>query len=341
MRSIDLSALDPTDFSLLNDWQRDFPLQPRPYAHIGACRGLSVDQVLARYRRLERDGLISRIGAVFAPRRLGASALAALAVPPERLEEVAARVSREPAVNHNYQREHPYNLWFVLTAASEAGLQAVVAGIVRDTGFVPIVLPMEEEFHIDLGFDLRTRPAVARRVPVSPHFAPSGLSGSAQALIQALQGGLELVPAPFAALGARAGCDEASTLAQLGAWVESGLIRRFGVIVHHHELGFEANAMCVWDVSDERVSALGRALAAEPAVTLCYRRRRALPHWRYNLYCMIHGREREEVLAIRKALQQRLGLDACPHAVLFSTRRYKQTGAQYLASPAGREEGHG
>ncbi|ENO83635.1 AsnC family transcriptional regulator, partial [Thauera phenylacetica B4P] len=87
--------------------------------------------------------------------RLGASALAALAAPPERLEEVAARVTREPAINHNYQREHRYNLWFVVTAASRAQLDEVVAGIERDTGCAVIVLPLEEEFHIDLGFDLK------------------------------------------------------------------------------------------------------------------------------------------------------------------------------------------
>ena len=92
---------------------------------------------------------------MFAPRRLGASALAALAAPPDRLEAVAARVSHEPAINHNYQREHVFNLWFVVTAASEVQLREVVAGIERDTGCAVIVLPLEEEFHIDLGFDLR------------------------------------------------------------------------------------------------------------------------------------------------------------------------------------------
>src|SRR5690606_41809215 len=79
----------------------------------------------------------------------------ALAAPPERLEEVAARVSRDPSINHNYQREHRYNLWFVVTAASRAHLDEVVAGIERDTGCAVIVLPLEEEFHIDLGFDLK------------------------------------------------------------------------------------------------------------------------------------------------------------------------------------------
>jgi hypothetical protein len=102
--------------------------------------------------------------------------------------------------------------------------------------------------------------------------------------------------------------------------------------VRHHELGLEANAMCVWDVPDAEVSALGRRLAQEAAVTLCYRRRRILPDWPYNLFCMIHGSARDEVLAAREDLATRLGLDRHPHSVLFSCRRFKQTGARYLGA---------
>jgi DNA-binding Lrp family transcriptional regulator len=91
--------------------------------------------------------------------------------------------------------------------------------------------------------------------------------------------------------------------------VDEGLIRRFGVVVRHHELGLEANAMCVWDVPDAEVSALGRRLAQEAAVTLCYRRSRVPPDWPYNLFCMIHGSAREEVLAARADSPSRLGLD--------------------------------
>ena len=53
------------------------------------------------------------------------------------------------------------------------------------------------------------------------------------------------------------------------------------------------------------------------------------PHWPYNLFCMIHGKAREEVVELRRSLGERLGLDAFPNELLFSTRRYKQTGARY------------
>lgn len=333
-------AVDALAFRLLNEWQRDFPLQSRPFVRIGEAVGVDEATVIAGYRRLLADGLISRVGAVFAPRRLGASALAALAAPAERLDAIAARISREAAINHNYQREHQFNLWFVVTAASAQHLREVVRGIECDTGCAVIVLPLEEEFHIDLGFDLngttgrtRHRPAAQPALAAERYLADDGacaLPALERDLIGALQSGLPLVPRPFAALGEQAGLNEAMTIELIEHWVSNGLIRRFGAVVRHHELGLEANAMCVWDIADDAVSELGRRLATEPAVTLCYRRRRAPPLWPYNLFCMIHGGARNEVMATRADIARRLGLDAAPHEVLFSCRRFKQTGACYL-----------
>ena len=105
---------------LLNDYQRDFPLEPRPFRRVAEETGLAENDVLTIYREAQRDGAVSRIGAVVRPNTVGVSTLAALAVPPERLEEVAALVSAHPEVNHNYEREHDINLWFVATAADDA-----------------------------------------------------------------------------------------------------------------------------------------------------------------------------------------------------------------------------
>ena len=66
-------------------------------------------------------------------------------------------------------------------------------------------------------------------------------------------------------------------------------------------------------------------------MTLCYRRQRALPAWPYNLYCKIHGKQRDEVQARRQALAERMGLDRHPHQILFSRRCFKQCGARYMA----------
>ncbi|MBM3565122.1 MAG: Lrp/AsnC family transcriptional regulator [Alphaproteobacteria bacterium] len=145
--------------------------------------------------------------------------------------------------------------------------------------------------------------------------------------------GLPLAAAPYAAVGARIGVAEADVIARLKAMIERGVIRRFGAVVRHHELGFTANAMTVWDVPDAQVDGLGERIAAFPFVTLCYQRPRRLPDWPYNLFCMIHGRGRAEVMAQIEALNRETGAGACRHEVLFSLRRFKQRGARYRHAP--------
>ncbi|MCB1776636.1 MAG: Lrp/AsnC family transcriptional regulator, partial [Candidatus Competibacteraceae bacterium] len=283
------------DLDLLNPFQRDFPLISRPFQIIADQLGQCEEQVLQTLRRLQQAGKVSRVGTVFATRCLGVSTLAALAVPPERLEAVAQWINTYPEVNHNYEREHAFNLWLVLTAASTARLQTILEEIGAAIGRPLLDLPLIEEFHIDLGFDLR---AGQRRVANLPKILPERLTLSPddQALLAALQPGLPLVARPYHALAESLGRSECAVLEKLRDWLKQGVIKRLGIIVRHRELGYRANAMVVWDIPDAEVSAVGRALAAESGVNLCYRRRRRPPHWRYNLFCMMHGRQRAEVL---------------------------------------------
>jgi DNA-binding Lrp family transcriptional regulator len=140
---------------LLNDFQRDFPLEPRPYARIAGELGIAEDDVLAILGELSGAGAISRVGAVVRPNTVGASTLAAMRVPPERLEAVAAQVSARPEVNHNYERDHAINLWFVVTAESRDAVLRVLGEIEAATAIQVLDLPLVTPFHIDLGFDLR------------------------------------------------------------------------------------------------------------------------------------------------------------------------------------------
>ncbi|UEM06338.1 Lrp/AsnC family transcriptional regulator [Skermanella rosea] len=146
--------MDALDQRLLDEFQRDFGLTPRPYADIGARLGLDEAEVIDRLRRLTGAGAIRRIGPVFRPNRVGASTLAALAVPPDRLEEIAAVVGGYAEVNHNYAREHHLNLWFVVTAPDAGRVGEVLEEIARSTGLTPLDLPLERDFHVDLGFRL-------------------------------------------------------------------------------------------------------------------------------------------------------------------------------------------
>ena len=147
--------MDHLDQRLLNEFQQDFPLASRPYAVLGERLGLDEDEVMDRLAHLSRNGSISRVGAVFRPHTVGGSTLAAMAVPDHRLEEVAQLVNAFPEVNHNYQREHRLNLWFVVTASSNQRVAEVLDEISAQAGLQVLDLPLLEHFHIDLGFDLK------------------------------------------------------------------------------------------------------------------------------------------------------------------------------------------
>ena len=148
-------------------------------------------------------------------------------------------------------------------------------------------------------------------------------------LIEAIQDGLPLSSRPYADIGARLQMDEQAVIERIAALQEEGIIKRMGIVVRHHELGYTANAMVVWDVPDERLEEIGEQLGAQPCVTLCYQRPRRLPEWPYNLFCMIHGRDRGRVLEIIDEMIASHDLRDIPHKVLFSGRRFKQRGARY------------
>ena len=162
----------------------------------------------------------------------------------------------------------------------------------------------------------------------------SSLSDLDCRLLAALEPGLPLTARPYAALAEAAGIDEAEVTERLSALQADGTISRFGVVVKHRRLGYRANAMVVWDVSDSAVGDAGRRLAALPFVTLCYRRPRRLPQWPYNLFCMIHGRDRDEVLRQIDEAAASCGLEDIGREVLFSRRAFKQRGARYGKAPA-------
>ena len=156
-------------------------------------------------------------------------------------------------------------------------------------------------------------------------------------LIVLLQDGLPLCSRPYAVVAEKIGLDEAELIRRIEKITARGFIKRFGVIVRHHELGYQANAMVVWDIPDAQVYLVADRLKRYPFVTLCYRRPRRLPDWPYNLFCMIHGRDRELVLQQLDSMIRDNHWYHYSHDVLFSKRRFKQRGANYRAEEKSRE----
>jgi siroheme decarboxylase len=150
-----------------------------------------------------------------------------------------------------------------------------------------------------------------------------------------IQEGLPLVSRPYAYLAEQVGCAENDVREILHAWQQSKLIKRFGLVLNHHKLGYVANAMVVWDVPEHAVEYVAAQLITFSGVTLCYQRPRRLPEWRFNLFCMIHGKNRADVLAYIDDIVQRKNLQHIERKVLFSTFQYKQRGGRYAVASAG------
>jgi DNA-binding Lrp family transcriptional regulator len=320
--------MDGLELRLLNEFQRGLPLCRAPYAAMGHQLGVDEATVISTLARLAQAGKVSRVGAVFRPHALNASMLATMRVPQSRMEEVARIVSACPGVSHNYARMHRWNLWFVAAARDELRLARLLDDLEARCGCQMLRLPMIESYHIDLGFDLTNsttwkQPADSARTAPSPPNLPV----QEVALAAKLATGLALVAHPFAELAELAGIDEDEVLKLIDSWVKSGAISRIGVIVRHHELGYSANAMVAFDIADALATQAGRRIAKQPGITLCARRVRSEPEWPYNVYCMIHGRDEESVLARIESLRDHCALGDWPFAILFSTRRFKQQAA--------------
>jgi siroheme decarboxylase len=147
-------------------------------------------------------------------------------------------------------------------------------------------------------------------------------------IIEYIQDGLPLVARPYALLAAHTGVSEADLLTRIENLRSSGIIKRFGIVVHHHRLGYTANGMVVWDIADAEIERIARQFTGFDFVTLCYRRPRRLPQWRYNLFTMIHAQDRATVFAHVETMQAACG--ELPHEILFSRRCFKQCGARYV-----------
>lgn len=338
---------------IINNFQKGFPLCSNPFeaiakqlnehtssqSHEGQVTELSVFNSLNELDVLE---VTSRIGPVFDHKKAGASTLAAMAVKEEELDKVASIVNQYEQVNHNYARgshfdKTDYNLWFVVTASDPIALNAAIKDIEQLTGLSVLVLPMEASYHLDLAFSVnctgKVSPEVNQPNPINIHAPASALTEIQKAqLRKSIETGLPKHLQPYKKIAAIIDANEQQVLSQIATWQQTGLIRRFGLVIKHRKLGYNANAMVVWNIDSNKVDEIAEQLAKRPEVSLCYRRPRRLPDWPYNLFCMIHGTDKDFVLAQIATLTEQISVSDIEKDILFSYKAYKQKGARYSKS---------
>ncbi len=331
------SDLDEVDAALIDGYQSGFPITERPFRVVAAELGVTEREALERVERLRERGIVRRFGAVLNPPVIGASTLAAVRAPEDRFDEIAAVVNGYRQVNHNYRRDHEWNMWFVVTAGSLETRNRLLAEIEAKTGCTVLNLPMLTDFYINLEFPVVNGDSFARetfdgdtdasatRIPES---AAAELSALDRAILLEIQEGLPLSATPYRDVASAVDAPIGDVLQAIERLHETGCIKRIGCVVNHVVTGFDANCMVVWDVPDEQLDERGAAAGTLPYVTLCYHRpRRPELEWPYNLFTMIHGREPDAVdEKIDDLAAETLPFD---HERLYSTETLKQTGARY------------
>ena len=327
-----MSELDAIDRALLERLQADFALTARPFGELGRRMGVDEDEIVARVRRLKGQHLIRQISAIFDTRRLGyQSTLVAFHVRDERLEAVAAQLSAHPGVSHNYARPHYYNLWFTLAVPPGADLVSEIAHQAEQAGVsdwlnLPAVrmFKLRTHFKLDEGrTSLRAGDEGAER-PSRRAFAPSDIP-----LVRALQQDLPIVARPFARAARQLGLSEDDLLDRARELHEAGIMRRFGAVLRHRQVGYSANGMACWVVPEEQIETAGQCAAALPQVSHCYQRPAYPPRWPYTLFTMVHGRTAKEVETVVARIAQQTGIGEVE--VLYSTREFKKERIRYFA----------
>lgn len=148
-------AIAIDDLRLIARLHGGLPLVERPFEAVGAELGLAEAQVIERLQALRADGTLTRFGPLFQIERAGgAFVLAAMQVPEERWDAVAAQVNARPEIAHNYRREHTLNMWFVVGAASADAAERAMLAIEAETGLEVLRFPKEREFFVELKLPL-------------------------------------------------------------------------------------------------------------------------------------------------------------------------------------------
>ena len=305
------------EYRLLHECQHDFPLCITPFAEIAERFGVGETMLLSRIAMLRREGRISRVGAVFAPKRIGASTLVALSVPADLLAETMRTVNRFPEVNQNYLRSHARNFWFVVTAGSDSRLQSALEAIGKAVRLPLLLLPLRNDYSEWFSSEATSSGSQWDALERSSS-APHVLDETGRRLVMALQEGLPLFMRPFSVLANRVGCSEAEVIKRIQNWCSEGLIKRFGVVLRSPGTASGVSALLVVNVDDSKVASVGRALAAEPGVSACQERSRSGPEWAFNLYCLVHAASREALVARVESLRLSLGIFPCAFDILFS-----------------------
>jgi len=318
---------------LLSIIQKRFPLVARPFAAIAEELGSDEESIIKILSEEKAKKIIRQISPIFDTKRLGySSSLISFKVKREDIDRAVEVINAHPGISHNYEREHTFNIWFTLAVApdSKLGLKKTVEILAEEVNAVEyIMLPTLKLFKIAVKLNTTGNDAKKEKVekPKRKHIE---LTDFHHEVIALAQNDIPIVSEPFKEVVDALGISYEKFFATLNELKESGVMRRFAAILNHRKAGFNANAMVVWDVDEDKGEEIGKQAAEFSAVSHCYLRPK-YANWPYNLFTMVHGKTTEETNSIIKEMASEI--EHFSRRPLYSTREFKKVRIKYF-SPA-------
>ena len=317
---------------LLSIIQKRFPLAPRPFAEIAKELGSDEETIIQLLTQEKANRIIRQISPIFDTKRLGySSSLVSFKVRREDIDRAVEVINAHPGVSHNYEREHPFNIWFTLAVApdSKLGLRQTVEILANEAHAIDyIMLPTLKLFKIAVKLNT-TGDDAKKELVVKPKRKSIELTPLHHRVIALAQNDIPIVPEPFKEVVEQLGLSYEEFFAILNELKEAGVMRRFAGILNHRNAGFNANAMVVWDIDESKGEAMGEIAAQFSAVSHCYLRPK-YDNWPYNLFTMVHGKTTKETNSIIKEMA--VEIEHFARRPLYSTREFKKVRIKYFSS---------
>ncbi len=316
---------------LLSIIQKRFPLVAKPFVVIAEELGTDEDTIIKLILEEKNNNIIRQISPIFDTKRLGySSSLVSFKVRREDIDNAVEVINAHPGVSHNYEREHTFNIWFTLAVApdSKFALKKTVELLAKEANAMEyIMLPTLKLFKISVKLNTTGKDAKKEKV-VKPNKKSIELTPLHYKVIALAQNDIPIVSEPFKAIVEELGLSYDEFFFILNELKDAGVMRRFAGILNHRKAGFNANAMVVWAVDEEKGEAMGKKAAEFSAVSHCYLRPK-YPNWPYNLFTMVHGKTTEETNKIIREMADEI--EHFSRRPLYSTREFKKVRIKYFS----------
>jgi len=321
--------LTDTDGRLLELLQEDFPLTSRPFKYFGRKCSLSENEVLKKTRLFIQNDLIREISGIFELRKLGySSTLVAAEIDEEGLEKVTERINAHPGVGHNYLRNNRFNIWFTFAVPAEKSIEQELRTLLNSPHVKKYMeLPTIRTYKINAQFKLTEKGNGGKVQRKLYNVNKDVIENIDKPLIRELQKYVQIVPEPFKVMSDNLNISEEELFCRIRTLKKSGVLRRIAGVLRHRKVGYSANAMVCWDVEPELIDETGALLSQYPEVTHCYRRI-TYDFWKYSLYSMIHGKNKEECNNFIETVKEKIDYNQC--LVLYSSREFKKERVKYF-----------